>query len=92
MLCWKLGAVAKPGCITRTEFLKSMESLGFNQISNLKDALPTFDPGFLEDREFREFYRFVFQFSREGTNKTIGMHTKSKNNYLFFISIVNQNC
>ena len=71
VICWKLGAVSKPGCITRTEFLKAMESMNFNSISAIKDALPTFDPGFLEDREFREFFRFVFQFSREGTHKTI---------------------
>jgi hypothetical protein len=34
-----------------------------------KSALHTFDTGFLEPAEFREFYKFCFQFNREGTIK-----------------------
>jgi hypothetical protein len=29
------------------------------------------DPGFLERTEFREFYKFTFKFSLEGTHRTI---------------------
>lgn len=37
----------------------------------LREQLPSFDLGFMEHDEFREFYRFCFQFSREGTHRTI---------------------
>lgn len=37
----------------------------------LKELLPSFDLGFMEGDEFREFYKFCFQFSREGTHRTI---------------------
>lgn len=37
----------------------------------LKEQLPSFDLGFMEGDEFREFYKFSFQFSREGTHRTI---------------------
>ena len=37
----------------------------------LKELLPSFDLGFMEGDEFREFYKFAFQFSREGTHRTI---------------------
>ena len=36
---------------------------------NPKSSLHTFDTGFLEPAEFREFYKFCFQFNREGTIK-----------------------
>lgn len=71
-ILWKFGAISKPGCITKAEFLAGMESNFITDIKGLKDSLYTFDTGFLEASEFREFYKFVFQFSREGTNKTLG--------------------
>lgn len=39
--------------------------------SQLKEQLPSFDLGFMENEQFREFYKFTFQFSREGTHRTI---------------------
>jgi hypothetical protein len=43
-----------------------------SSVDELLRKASSFDPGFLEKNEFRDFYRFVFQFSREGTKKTIG--------------------
>ena len=40
-------------------------------LCQLKWQLPSFDLGFMESDEFREFYKFAFQFSREGTHRTI---------------------
>lgn len=71
VLLWKLGASSKPGAITKTEFIEGMKTIRKNSVSDLKSHLATLDPGFLERPEFREFYKFVFQFSREGTYKTI---------------------
>ena len=40
-------------------------------VDDFKRLLPGLDTGFLDPSDFRKFYKFVFQFSREGTNKTI---------------------
>jgi hypothetical protein len=101
VLMWRLGAGSKPGCITKTEFCNGFAEIGANSMDGLVSKCPSFDPGFLETKEFRgnvvalscgdlmsvsrcdvsiflpliitvEFYKFVFQFNREGTNKTIG--------------------
>lgn len=72
VLLWKLGALSKPGCITRAEFHAGMRTMRKDSLDALKTSLPSFDPGFLERNEFRDFYKFVFQFSRDGTRKSIG--------------------
>jgi len=77
-ILWKFGAKTKPGCITKTEFLSGMESSFISDKQGLIDSLYTFDIGFLEFNEYREFYKFVFQFSREGTNKTLGIIYRKK--------------
>ena len=33
--------------------------------------IPSLDTGFMDQCDFKSFYKFVFQFSREGTHKTI---------------------
>jgi len=75
VLLWKLGANSKPGAITRKEFTTGMLALKMDSLADLKSLLPSLDPGFLEGPEFRTFYKFVFQFSREGTHKTIEKET-----------------
>jgi len=80
VLCWKIigewnNASSKPGCISKQEFIKGMKRLGKESAAGLAQLLPSFDPGFLEEKEFRLFYRFVFLFSREGTHKTIDVET-----------------
>ena len=38
---------------------------------DIKTLVPSFDPGILDEGEFAEFFKFVFNFNLEGTNKTI---------------------
>lgn len=71
VLLWKLGALSKPGSITKTEFLNGMKKLKKDSIKGLKSITPSFDLGFLERQEFRDLYRFVFKFNLEGTHKTL---------------------
>eukprot|EP01031_Cornospumella_fuschlensis_P037700 gene37700-45801_t len=71
IIVWKLKAVAKPGQISKDEFVQGLRALGVADLQGLQSLLPSFDPGFLERPAFRDFYRFVFQFSREGTHKTL---------------------
>mgnify|MGYP003933275353 FL=1 len=40
-------------------------------IDDFKSYLTRLDPGFLEHSEFRSLFKFAFQFSREGTHKTL---------------------
>jgi hypothetical protein len=70
VLAHKLHA-SKPGQIARVEFIAGMTSLRVCTMLELKRKIPSFDVGFMEKTEFREFYRFCFSFSREGTHKTI---------------------
>ena len=74
VLCWKLGACTQeplqPGCIKRSEFEASMKSMRKDSIADLAKMLPSLDTGFMEAKEFRDFYVFVHKFSREdGTQK-----------------------
>jgi len=71
VLMWKLGATSKPGCISKPEFIQGMKTIRKTDAKGMKEYLPMLDPGFIEKAEFRDFYKFVFQFSREGTYKTI---------------------
>mmetsp|Transcript_31012 Transcript_31012/g.29620 ORF Transcript_31012/g.29620 Transcript_31012/m.29620 type:complete len:222 (+) Transcript_31012:221-886(+) len=72
VLLWKLVAVSKPGQVTRKEFTTGMTNVfKKDSLEGLKTVLPSLDPGFLERAPFRDFYKFVFQFNREGTHKTI---------------------
>jgi Cullin binding len=67
-----MNAVSKPGTVLRKEFVNGMMNVfGKDSIEGLKSIVPSLDPGFLERSDFRDFYKFVFQFSREGTHKTI---------------------
>ena len=67
---WRFSA-SKPGQLSRDEFYNGMGLLGCDSIEALKATTPSLDTGFLERQQFREFFKFVFQFSREGTHRTI---------------------
>ncbi|GMH60796.1 hypothetical protein TrRE_jg2709 [Triparma retinervis] len=71
VLFFKLGANAKPGEISQAEWNRGCEELGLEKVEDFKKLLPSLDTGFMDHEDFRKFYKFVFQFSREGTNKTI---------------------
>eukprot|EP00640_Fibrocapsa_japonica_P004315 CAMPEP_0113944694 /NCGR_PEP_ID=MMETSP1339-20121228/35793_1 /TAXON_ID=94617 /ORGANISM="Fibrocapsa japonica" /LENGTH=233 /DNA_ID=CAMNT_0000949981 /DNA_START=189 /DNA_END=890 /DNA_ORIENTATION=+ /assembly_acc=CAM_ASM_000762 len=70
VMCWKIGAQT-PGALLREEWEQGLERLAVDSIEALRSLLPSFDPGFLDRAEYRDFFRFTFQFSREGTHKTI---------------------
>ena len=63
-LAWKLKSGEKPGAIRKSEFVAGMQALRSDSIAELKrQVLHTLDPGFMEHKEFREFYRFCFKFN-----------------------------
>ena len=67
---WKLGA-KQPAMILREEWMEGMERIGCDTSEKLKAAVVALDPAVLDRKSFREFFRFVFLFSREGTHRTI---------------------
>jgi DCN1-like protein 1/2 len=71
VLLHKLGANAKPGQIRRDEWSKGCETLSTDTIEKFKGLLPSLDTGFMVDTEFRDFYKFAFQFNRQGTYRTL---------------------
>lgn len=72
VLMWKLGVgKEKPQEVTKNEWKEGCEKLSVDSIDKLKQMLPTLDTGFLEATEFRDFYKFCFQFNCEGTYRTI---------------------
>jgi hypothetical protein len=73
VLLWKTGA-SKPGTLTKTEFMEACKNGTLpieNGWSSVKEMLPRLDIGFLTGNEFKDFYKFCFQFNRQGTHKTL---------------------
>lgn len=76
VMVWRLQNDSKakrnPSEITQEDFVSGMAKMGCSNVAGLATQLPNFDPGFLEATEFRDFFHFVFNFSRENaTFKTI---------------------
>ncbi len=61
VLMWKLGAVSKPGSISRAEFKQGMKNLNKADVHGLVSILSSLDPGFLDRAEFRG-QRLYFSF------------------------------
>ena len=72
VLLWKMDCCKEQNnCITWTEWKCGCESLQVDSWEALKEQLPGCDLGFLENGEFKDFYKFCFRFNLEGTHKTL---------------------
>jgi hypothetical protein len=71
VLLWKMNAVEKPAQISKQEFLKGCADLKLDSLDKFKELLPSLDTGFLERTDFKDFYKFCFQFNRQGTHRTL---------------------
>lgn len=72
VLLWKMDCCKdKNGCITATEWKAGCESLQVDSWEALKEKLPSCELGFLENRQFKDFYKFCFRFNLAGTHKTL---------------------
>jgi DCN1-like protein 4/5 len=72
-IAWKFKQ-SKPLQFTRQEFEEGMSAVGADSIASLKAALPGIKDELTTQSKsstFKDFYKFTFQASREGTNKTI---------------------
>ena len=52
-------------------FCEGMQGIGCDSLEKLKAFVVALEPYALEKRAFRDFFKFVFLFSREGTHRTI---------------------
>lgn len=71
VMLWKLGANKKPAEIQREEWMAGCRRLGLDSIEKFRKFIPALDTGFLDREEFGDFYKFCFQFNRQGTHKTL---------------------
>ena len=80
VLCWRLGA-EKPGCVSEAEWAKLGTCPDLPTcdtpvtVETLKAGWGSLDPAFLENNEFRPFFKFCFEFNREGTKKFLERDT-----------------
>lgn len=81
VLCWRLGA-EKPGVLSRTEWDRlsttaEIPTYGSQPptVDELKKNWGQLDPGFFDNSQFRPFFKFCFEFNREGTKKFLEKDT-----------------
>ena len=66
-----MGANEKPAQISKQEWMQGCQKLHTDSIDKFQKLLPSLDTGFLDQTEFKDFYKFCFQFSRQGTHRTL---------------------
>jgi hypothetical protein len=73
VLLWKAQA-QKPGTLTKNEWTAACKAGTLNvekKWESVLEQLPALDIGFLTGSEFKDFYKFCFQFNRQGTHRTL---------------------
>ena len=73
VLLWKLGSKEKPAQITKDEFISGCYELQVDSIEKFKTLLPSLDTGFLDQDEFKSFYKVSCIVT---TSNTIILHFK----------------
>lgn len=70
--CWRVGTT-KPSMILREEWNEGMCRLRLDTLEKLTAFVKgeACDPALLDQKPFRDFFKFTFLFSREGTHRTI---------------------
>ena len=71
VLLWKMGCREKPAQIQKQEWMQGCAQLQVDSWDKIKALVPSLDTGFLEQADFKDFYKFCFQFNRQGTHRTL---------------------
>jgi hypothetical protein len=71
VLLWKMKAVEKPAQISKEEWMTACHRMNISQLQEFQSLLPTLDIGFMEEDDFKDFYKYCFQFNRQGTHRTL---------------------
>jgi len=65
VFAWQLGAKTL-GEFSKTEFVEGLTHIKCDTIEKLKDRMPALRAEIAEDGAFKEFYLFIFDYSKEG--------------------------
>jgi hypothetical protein len=65
VLLWKLGANDKPAQISKEEWMAGCNKLNVDSIIKFTNLLPSLDTGFLDQEEFKSFYKVSIIMSSE---------------------------
>ena len=57
VLLWKMGATDKPGLITKDEWMAGCNKLQVDSIAKFQELLPSLETGFLDQPDFKDFYK-----------------------------------
>lgn len=71
VLLWKMNVRDKPSQISLAEWVSGCTYLQVDTWDKLRALLPSLDTGFLDASEFRDFFKYCFIFSRQGTHKSL---------------------
>jgi hypothetical protein len=72
VLLWRLGCSGNPpGSVSLAEWTAGCSKLRVDSWQALQGQLPAADTGFLDQTEFRDFFKFCFQFNLSGTHRTL---------------------
>lgn len=71
VLLWKLGANARPGEISKEEWVAGCSKYNLDSSQAFEQFIPSLDLGFMDRDDFKGFFKFCFQFHREGTHRTL---------------------
>lgn len=71
VLLWKMNAVDKPAQISKEEWMTACNKMHIDSLEKIQSLLPMLDTGFMDHTEYKDFYKFCFQFNRQGTHRTL---------------------
>lgn len=57
VLMWKLGSREKPAQISKEEFVSGCVQYNLDSVDAMKDFIPSLDVGFMDQTEFKDFYK-----------------------------------
>jgi len=70
LIAWQFGATTL-GEFTKEEFVEGLNYLKVDSIQKLKDKLPSLRSEVLDDKKFREFYHFLFDYGKSNNQKAM---------------------
>jgi hypothetical protein len=62
VLLWKMEATSKPAQISREEWMAGCIKLQVDSVESFQAVLPTLDTGFLDNDDFKDFYKVWHEF------------------------------
>jgi len=71
VLLWKMGSKEKPAQISKEEWMGGCQRLQADSLEKFQAMLPSLETGFLDQMEFKDFYKFCFRFNLHSTHRTL---------------------